>query len=128
MEARASQVPAPAATGHGAGKVFVLEVGRPIRQDVEREFGHVDAVVSVPRAISEIEIPQLAAKAYREIMRLAAGGSEVNVVLSGPLGLAFQLGQAVGLAHAKVTVWQFSQGKYVKVPPLAREHLFSQEA
>jgi hypothetical protein len=128
MEARAaSQVPAPTATGHGA-KTFVLEVGRPIRQDVEREFGRVDAIVSVPRAISELEIPRIAAQAYREIMKLAQGGSEVNVILSGPLGLAFQLGQAVGLAHAKVTVWQFSQGKYVKVPPLTREHLFAQEA
>jgi hypothetical protein len=106
--------------------VFVLEVGRPIKADVEKTFGRVDAIVSVQRSISELEIPQLAAKAYREIMRLAAGGSEVNVVLSGPLGLAFQLGQAVGLAHAKVQVWQFSQGKYVRVPPLTREHLFQE--
>jgi hypothetical protein len=105
-------------------KVFVLEVGRPIKADVEREFGHVDAIVSVPRAISELEIPKIAAQAYREIMNLASGGNEVAVILSGPLGLAFELGQAVGLAHAKVTVYQFSQGKYVKVPPLTREHLF----
>jgi hypothetical protein len=108
-------------------KVFVLEVGRPIRSDVEREFGRIDAIVSVPRAISELEIPKIAAQAYREIMKLAAGGEEVAVVLSGPLGLAFELGQAVGLAHAKVVVWQFSQGRYVKVPPLTREHLFQAE-
>jgi hypothetical protein len=107
-----------------AKKVFVLEVGRPIRQDVEREIGNVDAIVSVPRAVSELEIPKLAAEAYCRIMELAKGGAEVNVVLSGPLALAFQLGQAIGLAHAKVTVWQFSQGKYVRVPPLTREHLF----
>jgi hypothetical protein len=105
-------------------RIFVLEIGRPIRSDVEREFGRVDAVVSVQRAISEMEIPKIAAKAYKEIMKLAQGGAEVYVVLSGPLGLAFQLGQAIGLAHAKVTVWQFSQGKYVRVPPLTREHLF----
>jgi hypothetical protein len=108
-------------------KVFVLEVGRPIKADVEREFGHIDAIVSVPRAISELEIPKIAAQAYREIMKLAAGGEEVAVVLSGPLGLVFELGQAVGLAHAKVVVWQFSQGRYVKVPPLTREHLFQAE-
>ena len=101
-----------------------MEIGRPIRADVEREFGRVDAIVSVQRAISEMEIPKIASKAYKEIMKLAQGGAEVYVVLSGPLGLAFQLGQAIGLAHAKVTVWQFSQGKYVRVPPLTREHLF----
>jgi len=102
-----------------------LEVGRPIKADVELQFGRVDAIVSIPRAISELEIPKIASKAYKEIMKLARDG-EVYVILSGPLGLAFQLGQAIGLAHAKVTVWQFSNGKYVKVPPLTREHLFEE--
>jgi len=105
-------------------KVFVLEVGRPIKSDVESQIGTVSDIVSIPRAISELEIPKIAAEAYRRIMKLASGGEEVAVVLSGPLGLAFQLGQAIGLAHAKVIVYQFSQGRYVKVPPLTREHLF----
>jgi hypothetical protein len=105
-------------------KIFVLEVGRPIRQDVESQLGPISDFVSVPRAISELEIPKIAAEAYKKVMKLAQGGEEVAVVLSGPLGLAFQLGQAIGLAHAKVIVYQFSQGRYVKVPPLTREHLF----
>jgi len=105
-------------------KIFVLEIGRPIKQDVEKELGRVDDVLSIPRAISELEIPKIAAQAYAKIMRLAQGGEEVAVVLSGPLALAFQLGQAIGLAHAKVIVYQFSQGRYVKVPPITREHLF----
>jgi hypothetical protein len=102
----------------------VLEIGRPIAHDVEAQLGRADDVFSVPRAISELEIPRIAAEAYRRIMRLAQGGAEVYVVLSGPLALAFELGQAVGLAHAKVVVYQFSQGRYVKVPPITREHLF----
>lgn len=106
-------------------KVFILEVGRPIRADVEGQLGPADDVLSIPRAISEVEIPHLAGEAYRRIMALARGGEEVIVVLSGPLALAFQLGQALGLAHAKVQVYQFSQGRYVRVPPLTREHLFS---
>ena len=105
-------------------KIFVLEVGRPIVEDVKRELGRVDDVLSIPRAISELEIPKIAAQAYAKIMKLASGGEEVAVVLSGPLALAFELGQAVGLAHAKIVVYQFSQGRYVKVPPLTREHLF----
>ena len=105
-------------------KVFVLEIGRPIVEDVRNQLGRVDDVLSIPRAISELEIPKIAAEAYRRIMKLASGGEEVAVVLSGPLALAFELGQAIGLSHAKVIAYQFSQGKYVKVPPLSREHLF----
>jgi hypothetical protein len=105
-------------------KIFVLEIGRPIRADVEAQLGHVSDIISVPRAISELEIPKIVSQAYHKIMKLAQGGEEVAIVLSGPLGLAFQLGQAIGLAHAKVIVYQFSQGRYVKVPPLTREHLF----
>jgi hypothetical protein len=108
-------------------KIFILEVGRPIRGDVENQLGKIDDYISITRAISELEIPKIAAEAYRKIMKLAAGGEEVIIVLSGPLGLAFQLGQAIGLAHAKVIVYQFSQGRYVKVPPLTREHLFQSQ-
>ena len=105
-------------------KVFVLEIGRPIVEDVKNQLGRVDDVLSIPRAVSELEIPKIAAEAYKRVMKLASGGEEVAVVLSGPLALAFELGQAIGLAHAKVIVYQFSQGRYVKVPPLTREHLF----
>jgi hypothetical protein len=105
-------------------KIFVLEIGRPIKSDVENQIGQVNDIISIQRAISELEIPKIASQAYHKIMKLAAGGEEVAVILSGPLGLAFELGQAIGLAHAKVVVYQFSQGRYVKVPPLTREHLF----
>ena len=107
------------------GKTVVLEVGRPIRSDVERQIGSVDAVISYPRAISEVEIPKIAAEAYRKISELASGGEEVTVVLSGPLALSFELGQLVGLEKFKVKVMQFSQGRYVEVPPVTREHMFS---
>lgn len=105
-------------------KIFVLEVGRPIRDAVLSQFGKIDDFVSIPRAISEIEIPKIASEAYHKVMQLASDGSEVIVVLSGPLGLSFEFGQAIGLSHAKVIVYQFSQGKYVQVPPITREHLF----
>ncbi|MGC9069623.1 MAG: SAVED domain-containing protein, partial [Thermoprotei archaeon] len=109
-------------------KLFILEVGRPIRSDAETQIGKpCDDILSVPRAISEIEIPSIAAQAYRIVQRLAQGGEEVAVVLSGPLALAFQLGQAIGMGHAKVTIYQFSNGRYVRVPPLTREHLFQSQ-
>jgi hypothetical protein len=106
-------------------KIFVLEIGRPIVQDVEKLFGRKpDDILSIPRAISELEIPKFVAEAYKKIMRLAQGGNVVNIVLSGPLALAFELGQAIGLSHARVIVWQFMNGTYIKVPLLTREMLF----
>jgi hypothetical protein len=133
-QAPGSQNPAAPAQGaeSGAGfgvtpaqrRIFVLEIGRPIVEDVRAQLGPVDDVLRIPRSISELEIPRIAAEAYRRIMRLGRGGAEVHVVLSGPLALAFQLGQVIGMAHAKVVVYQFSQGRYVKVPPITREHLF----
>ena len=104
---------------------MVLEIGRPIKSDVERQVGSVDAVISYPRAISEVEIPKIAAEAYKAISEAAQGGEEVTVVLSGPLALAFELGQLIGLGKFKVKVMQFSQGRYVEVPPVTREHMFS---
>jgi len=134
-QAPGSQNPAAPAQGAESGtgfgvtpvpkKLFVLEVGRPIVEDVRAQLGSIDDVLSIPRSVSDLEIPRIVAEAYRRIMRLGRGGAEVHVVLSGPLALAFQLGQAIGMAHAKVVVYQFSQGRYVKVPPITREHLFA---
>jgi hypothetical protein len=110
----------------GTGMRFVLEIGRPVRQQAEEQLGPVDDCLSVPRAVAEVEIPKLASEAYRRIMRLASGGNEVEVVLSGPLALSFLLGQAIGLGKARVRVYQWSAGRYEAVPPLTREHLFQE--
>jgi len=105
-------------------KMFVLEVGRPVRSDVESQIGKVDDFISIPRAISEVEIPKIVSDAYKKIAKLASTGDEVAVVLSGPLALAFELGQVIGIGHYKIVVYQYSGGKYVKVPPITREMLF----
>lgn len=105
-------------------KIVVVEVGRPIASSVAQQLGEPVAVVSYQRAISEVEIPKIASEVYKAVAAAASGGEEVAVVLSGPLALAFEVGQAVGLGKFKIRVYQFSQGKYVEVPPLTREHLF----
>jgi hypothetical protein len=105
-------------------KVFVLEIGRPIKEDVENFIGKkVDGIISIQRAISELEIPSIVAEAYKKIMELGRGGNVVHLFLSGPIGLIFRLGQAIGF-HVKIIVWQFFNGQYVQVPPLTREMLF----
>jgi hypothetical protein len=106
-------------------KLVVLEIGRPIVDDVKAQFGvEPVAVVSYPRPVIEQEYPQILRQAYHAIRAAAQGGEEVALVLSGPLALAFQLGQLVGLSHFKIRVFQFSGGRYREVSPVTREMMF----
>jgi len=104
--------------------IVVLEVGRPIAADVEKQLGKPARVISYPRAVVEQEYPIIIKEVYQAVRELASGGQEVTLVLSGPVALNFMLGQAIGLGHFKVLVYQFSAGAYRPVPPLRREDLF----
>jgi len=106
-------------------KVFVLEIGRPIRQAVEQFFGRVDDYISIQRAITPSEIPKIAIEVYKKLMELGKDGEEVCLILSGPLALAFQIGQLLGIGKIKVIPYQFMYGRYEKIPPLTRAHLFN---
>jgi len=113
--------------GRKVSPIFVLEVGRPIVSSVASQLGESEkdlTVLSVPRTVTEVEIPKIAARAYKMIMELGRGGETVTVILSGPLALAFELGQLIGLSHVNIILYQFTGGKYLKVPPLTREDLF----
>jgi len=106
-------------------KIVILEVGRPIVDDVKSQFGQEPfAVISYPRPILEAEYPKILGEAYKAIKEAARGGEEIILVLSGPLALSFQLGQLIGLSHFKIRVYQFSMGRYREVPPVTREVMF----
>jgi hypothetical protein len=105
-------------------KIVVVEVGRPVVQDVKSQLGEPAEVISYQRPILEAEIPKIAGEVYKVVAKVAQGGNEVHLVLSGPLGLAFSIGQLIGLSHYKVVVYQFSAGKYRMVPPVTREVMF----
>lgn len=110
--------------------VLILEIGRPIQQDVKNFLQKIGVqprdirVVSITRPIVEEEYPDIWRLAYKHITELGFGGDEIWIFLSGPLGLSFGLGQLVGLQHWKVLVYQFSAGTYRPVPPPTRELLF----
>jgi hypothetical protein len=104
--------------------IVVVEVGRPIVQDVKMQLGEPDAVISYQRPVLDSEIPLIAGEVYKAVARAASGGHEVHLVLSGPLDLAFQIGQLVALSHYKIVVYQFSAGRYRPVPPVTREVMF----
>jgi len=104
--------------------IVVVEVGRPVVQDVRSQIGEPDAVISYQRPVLDSEIPLIAGEVYKAVAKAASGGHEVHLVLSGPLGLAFQIGQLVGLSHFKLVIYQFSAGLYRPVPPVTREVMF----
>jgi len=112
--------------------ILILEIGRPIKQDVIAflqsqgfDTSKLDIrVVSRQRAIIEAEYPDIWREAYYHITQLGVGGNEIWIFLSGPLGLSFGLGQIVGLQHWKIIVYQFSAGAYRPVPPPTREVMF----
>jgi len=105
-------------------RIVVLEVGRPVTDDVKSQLGEPFRTVSYPRPILEDEYPEILRETYSAIREAAEGGSPVTLVLSGPLGLAFTLGQLVGLSHFKIQVYQFSAGRYRPVPVPTRELMF----
>lgn len=105
-------------------KLLIVEIGRPIVEDVKGQLGEPDKVISIQRPIIEPEIPKIAGEVYKAIRELASGGNIVKLILSGPLALAFQVGQLVGLSHFKIQVYHFSGGRYKPVPSVSREDMF----
>jgi hypothetical protein len=105
-------------------KIIAVEIGRPIVEDVKSQLGEPEAIISYQRPILESEIPLIAGEVYKAVVKAAGGGHEVHLVLSGPLGLAFEVGQLIGLSHYKVILYQFSAGRYRPVPPVTREVMF----
>ncbi len=111
--------------------LVVLEIGRPIVDDVKAQFGE-DAVVAVISAVKQLEaeeFPKFAADAYnaltkvsRELRKQGYRG-EIGLILSGPVALNFMFGQLVGLSHVKVRVYQWFAGEYKAIPPVSREML-----
>jgi hypothetical protein len=109
-------------------KIVVLEIGRPITEDVKAQFNQEPyKVISYKRPIIEEEYPTIIKETYNAIREASRGGEEVHLILSGPIALNFQLGQVIGLSHYKLHIYQFSAGRYRETPPISREALFEEE-
>lgn len=95
-----------------AGKaVIALQVGRPVTEAVKAQFGQLDILVDVevvlgkPTLETESDYKKVASSVYSAIA--ANQGKEIKLVLSGPVGLQFLIGQLVGLHHFNVVVHQY---------------------
>lgn len=109
--------------------VVALEVGRPVVEAVNKQFGQLDALVKCEEVIggNTLALPEhyesLAKAVYTAVAQ--GQGKNIHLVLSGPVALCFLLGQLVGLMHFQITVYQFTpgSGRYEPVPRPTRDWL-----
>lgn len=99
-------------TNTGSKKfVLALEIGRPVSEAVKAHFGELDCLISVQALLgrSTLETSEDYRKVAREVYRAIAANqaSPIELVLSGPIGLAHIIGQLVGVRKYDVTVYQF---------------------
>ena len=86
-------------------KLLILSIGRDIVAGAERQLGKkADAVVRAGEVGPE-EFPEIRTQVYSHLKEWQ--GEPIQLVLSGPLTLAFTLGQLVGLNHFDVRVLHY---------------------
>lgn len=107
--------------------VVALEVGRPVSEAVKDHFHHLDVLIRVQDIInttvltSDEHYETVARAVYTACARCQ--NKPIDLIISGPNGLAAILGQMFGLDRFRITIWQFYEGKYFAVPRPKRDWL-----
>lgn len=113
--------------------LVVIEIGKSILDDVRLTFGDPGAVISYTKTVDIQDIPKIAAEVYQGILLLIKKMKEeglqdqqLTLVLSGPVSLSFQIGQALGFNYnIQLVHWDSSTHDYILVPNLTRKILDS---
>ena len=102
---------------------FILEVARKISMDVQLRFNiKPHYTITFNRSLEPKQITYIALFTYN-IMRIANAlhnGPVIHLFMSAPATLAFQLGQLVGIDTMKIQLYQYTGGKYMKIPIMRR--------
>lgn len=116
--------------------IVAVEIGRPVSEAIKNHFGDPDdsqnpyefTVIEVESLLGKTKLEhgedyrRTARRVYREIARNQH--KEIHLVLSGPVGLSFIIGQMVGLHHFNITVYQFDpETGYISLPKPQRDWL-----
>ena len=104
-------------------KILILSIGRDISASAERLLGKSADWVVQHREVSPEDFATLRQEVYGQLKAWA--GEEVKLVLSGPLALAFTLGQLVGLNHFRVNVLHYdaASGSYAEISAPTRQEI-----
>jgi len=95
------------------GKQFViaLQVGRPVSEAVKAHFGELDCLIDADCLLGKniLESDKDYKKLAKEVYQAMASNQNclIKLVLSGPVGLAFIIGQMVGFHFFEVEVYQY---------------------
>ncbi|RLC88163.1 MAG: hypothetical protein DRJ03_03755 [Chloroflexi bacterium] len=100
--------------------IIVLEVARPIYEDVKHQLGDVVARIVYDRLLTAAELPQVAAEVYKAVAHAQRFFKKITLVLSGPIVLAALIGQALGMQHFNVDFAFWQKGSYVRVPDMSQ--------
>lgn len=102
--------------------VIALQVGRPVAEAVKKHFGELDVLIEVKSILGKdtLENDSDYKRITKEIYKALAQNqnAEIHLVVSGPVGLNFLIGQLVGMSHFDVSIYQYDAiGKaYKKLP------------
>lgn len=95
----------------GKNFIIALQIGRPVSEAVKAHFGELDCLIDIKAVLGKcvLEAERDYETLAKEIYRAMAVNQNcpIKLVLSGPIGLAFLVGQLVGLAKFDVEVFQF---------------------
>lgn len=102
--------------------IIAVQVGRPVSEAVKKHFGELDVLINVNSLLGKDTLEN--DKDYKvvsnEVYKALAQNqnSEIHIVISGPVGLNFMLGQLVGLSHFDVILYQYDNIKkgYKQLP------------
>jgi len=109
--------------------IIALQVGRPVAEAAKKHFGELDALIEVKSILGKdtLETDSDYKKITKELYKALAQNqnAEIHLVISGPVGLNFLIGQLVGLSHFDVTIYQYDPIKkgYSKLPSPDRNWL-----
>ena len=113
--------------------LVVVEVGKSIIDDVRSTFGEPGAVIRYPKTVDLPDISKIASEVYQGILLIlkelkeeGLHDQQLTLVLSGPVSLSFQIGQALGFNfNIQLVHWDSKTHDYTFVPNITRRILDS---
>jgi len=109
--------------------IIALQIGRPVSEAVKKYFGELDALIEIKSILgkdtleNDLDYKKITKELYKALAQNQ--NHEIHLILSGPVGLNFLIGQLVGLSHFDVTIYQYDGIKksYKKLPQPNRNWL-----
>jgi hypothetical protein len=104
---------------------LVVEFSRKIEEDVRIQLGRrVEYLISHVEEIPLNAFPTIAKRVWNFVRTINTvhKGPKIQLFLSMPVVLGFQLGQLIGLSRYNIELFHFEKGRYSKIPSVKRTY------